>query len=72
MEKPPVMEQDSNWLPLTNDILSCAKSGKKIALAKNMESDQNHNIRFNQFLDTLTRGHKPDQMKYVKKLKEAY
>ena len=70
--KPPVAEQDSNWIPLTNDILSCAKSGKSIALAKNMESDQNHIIKYEQFLEDLTRGHKPDQRKSIKKLKDVY
>ena len=52
--------------------MSCVKSGKELPLAKNMESDQNHNIKYQQFLQDLTRGHKPDQRRAMRKLKEVY
>lgn len=37
-----------------------------------MESDQNHNEKFNRFLTDLTKGHKPNQRIANKELLEIY
>lgn len=49
---------DSQWEPLTKQILQSAHKGKKLNIATSMESHENHNLILDEVMRTFTKSSK--------------
>ena len=63
---------DSMWEPLTNAILSSARKGRQLNIAKSMESHENHDVILEEVMRRFSSTTKLSKEELINSLKDDY